>query len=557
MVNRVIGDASINGDYNSIPENIDANAIQVDKTVGAGNLTHSPEVNFGTSAENVVESYWQKIGNYLKPRLLEHILIGNTTFVGNEWLRATTAVFDDISSGIVKTKSLLIENSADTFYGTFLTNFTANREITIPDKSGTIAFLDDLELDLSIDESNISDISLTDGVLKINYASTVQGGLITSTDWNIFNSKENSLVLNFGEIIVGNNTGYKKLSAYAENLSLFSKLNEDSTIDFEFVDVNSKLMFTVPQGYEATTHTAGAIPAGTIKSTFYLEDGITPKFTLLQVIQNILFGDTIPNYIIPTLTLNVSIAGETDLYVEYGDTVAVSFTNNVVEPLYSPAYSSLGVLIPGGSKYSTLGSIITYMNNVVFTAGNVLFDTDKVFKSTVSYNANTECNQKVATSIIPSGLRNSSLFNNYPTTRVLTSTVTYYATLPIFYGCVDNITSSDLTNYTTLDLITKEIKPVLSSYLVSHGVDIVSYTGSVDPTAFIIIAIPETHKITKIMQESYTLYDYTTPDSSAYKVTSTTYNNNGYSTSMRVYYLPNNYNTGEIGYIHKVTITTA
>lgn len=305
----------------------------------------------------------------------------------------------------------------------------------------------------------------------------------------------------------------------------------DTTIQIDAIGGGDSI-FTTPDGFTATTHTAGAITAGTAASGL---NGLLVS----KVLQNILFKDTTATFVIPTLTVIPSL---TNAYVELGSTSTITLTASFASTNYSYSVNSSGVSnVP--QAYALGGDYVYNRDGSTFTNGSTItFTANTTFTVSVDYEANNLCNQKLSTGTIV----NASGFTGYPSSRVLTYTKAYTAVNPIYYGCISNTQSSvfvsgfnDSATWTKIKATTKNVgaTPAYVSLTVS------SYTGSVDPLKWIIIAIPSSITVssikyvqfsnTEVLTTFSTIGDavYTRPDS--------------VTTTYKLYYVNNRYNANE------------
>jgi hypothetical protein len=136
-----------------------------------------------------------------------------------------------------------------------LSNVTAQRDIYLPNSSGTLALTSDLHNAVTIGTAN--GLSLSTQVLSLGLASTSTTGALSSTDWNTFNGKQAAL----------SGTGFVKISG--------------STISYD----NSTYLTT--SSAASTYQTILTNPVTGTGTTNYL-----PKFTGTSAIGNSLLYDT-------------------------------------------------------------------------------------------------------------------------------------------------------------------------------------------------------------------------------------------------------------------------
>ena len=305
----------------------------------------------------------------------------------------------------------------------------------------------------------------------------------------------------------------------------------DTTIQIDAVGGGDSI-FTTPDGFTATTHTAGAITAGTAASSL---NGLLVS----KVLQNILFKDTTATFVIPTLTVTPSL---TNSYVELGSTSTITFTATFASSSYSYSVNSSGVS-NAPQVYALGGDYVYNRDGSTFTNGSTItFTSNTTFTVSVDYEANSQCNQKLSTGTIV----NANGFTGYPSSRILNYTKTYNAVNPIYYGCISDTQSTvfvsgfnDSATWTKIKATTKNVGAT-PSYV---SLTVSSYTGSVDPLKWIVIAIPSSLSVSSIKYVQFSntevLTTFTTIGDAVYT------RPDNVTTTYKIYYVNNRYNANE------------
>lgn len=305
----------------------------------------------------------------------------------------------------------------------------------------------------------------------------------------------------------------------------------DTTIQIDAVGGGDSI-FTTPDGFTATTHTAGAITAGTAASSL---NGLLVS----KVLQNILFKDTTATFVIPTLTVTPSL---TNSYVELGSTSTITFTATFASSSYSYSVNSSGVS-NAPQVYALGGDYVYNRDGSTFTNGSTItFTSNTTFTVSVNYEANSQCNQKLSTGTIV----NANGFTGYPSSRILNYTKTYNAVNPIYYGCISDTQSTvfvsgfnDSATWTKIKATTKNVGAT-PSYV---SLTVSSYTGSVDPLKWIVIAIPSSLSVSSIKYVQFSntevLTTFTTIGDAVYT------RPDNVTTTYKIYYVNNRYNANE------------
>lgn len=253
------------------------------------------------------------------------------------------------------------------------------------------------------------------------------------------------------------------------------------------ITINSQGGLYIPNSnFTATTHTVGALPAGTLNTTI-------ENISFSDIINKMLYKDILATFIIPTLFTTVALSTvitPSGTYLEKGITKNIVLASNFSVSNYNNSVTTSGI---GNSPqpYAVISTPISYtLNSSGFTSGtDVIFNDTKTIIGTLTYISNPDCNQKTSTGTI----LNASSFTNYPSNRVLTTTNIYYPVNPIYYGIITGTNASvwtsgfnDSATWTKIKATTKYIGPNPGTVTNTFS----PYSGSVLSTNWIVIASP-------------------------------------------------------------------
>ena len=546
--------------FNDLQPVISQNMYPSGKNVSVLDQSYLVPLSADTSV--IVDSYWNKTGTTLTPKdggtsiLVESVLLKtNSTVIGvdsngniifkDAYYTSFTALKDLIGSNYIAGTGIAVNTVGN---DKVISNILPDQTVTL-----TSGNLERFEITGTYPDFTLTPIGGSDLTAGDNI--TIVDSVVNSTDITIIDpdidgvivgievdptdshaiTLTRSILSNDYTLLLGINTNTPNTVSSGSTIKFVQGTGITLTQTGTEITINASSGIYVPNAnFTATTHTVGALPAGTANTSI-------SNISLNDIINKLLYKDILATFSVPTLSTTVALSSvitNSGTWLEKGITKTVDIVSNFATSNYSNSVNNLGVTNTP-QAFAIVDTAVAYTkNSVAFTTGtSVVFDNTIVFGSTMTYVANPNCNQKDSTGAII----NASSFTGYPSNRLLSNNITYNVTNPIYYGTITSTNSSvwvsgfnDSATWTKIKATTKYIgaKPTTLDLVFSP------YSGAVLSTNWIVIATPYQLKDVINKATGYSEYSNYTEISNA-KYTRL----DSVVESVYVYYAPNKFTT--------------
>ena len=498
--------------YNDLYPTITQNMYPSGKNVSV--LDQSYLVPLSSDTTVIVDSYWYKNGSILTPKTS-----GTSINVSGILFNTSDVIITVDGSGNITFKDsyyttpIALKDLVGVQYiagdGILVTTIGNNKVIsnTKPDLVLNLTSSDTSKLEITGTYPDYTLVPKTSNSLTAGKNITIIDSVIASTDITLDDNSGLGVIsnitvdpLNSHNLII---TREEVASDYILQLAINSgtpnNVPTNSIIKFiagtgitleqtnTDITINSQGGLYIPNSnFTATTHTVGALPAGTLNTSI-------TGLTFSDIINKMLYKDILASFVIPSLSTVVSLSTvitSSGTYLEKGITKNVTLASNFSVANYNGSVSNTGT--PNAPQpYAIVSVPISYtLNTTNFTSGtDVIFNDTKTIVGNLTYISNPDCNQKSSTGTII----NASSFTGYPSNRLLVTTNIYYAVNPIYYGVITGTNASvwtsgfnDSATWTKIKATTKYIGPNPGTITNTFS----PYSGSVLSTNWIVIASP-------------------------------------------------------------------
>lgn len=498
--------------YNDLYPVISQNMYPSGKNVSVLDQSYLVPVSSDTTV--IVDSYWTKIGTILTPKIsgtsinVDAILLKNADTIIGVDVNGNITFKDSYYTTPIALKDLIggLYTAGD---GILITTIGSAKIIsnTKPDVTVTLTSSDITKLEVTGTYPDFTLIPKSSSVLTAGTNITILNDVISSTDITIVDETGIGVIsnvtidpLNSHNLII---TREDLVTDYILKLAINSNTPNDvptnSIIKFiagtgitlaqtgTDITINSEGGLYIPNSnFTATTHTVGALPAGTLNTSI-------TGLTFSDIINKMLYKDILASFVVPSLSTVVSLSTvitSSGTYLEKGITKNVTLASNFSVANYNGSVNSTGTS-NAPQPYAIVSVPISYtLNTANFTSGtDVIFNDTKTIVGNLTYISNPDCNQKSSTGTII----NASSFTGYPSNRLLATTNIYYAVNPIYYGIITGTNASvwtsgfnDSATWAKIKATTKYIGPNPGTVTNTFS----PYSGAVLPTNWIVIASP-------------------------------------------------------------------